>query len=361
MSNPRSRWLSWERTPRVLAILAGLAVLSLFIASLVFLITTELKTLSIEDLYFEPTASNESSDQARQSVPATRPFADEPTDIRSGSEVRRTPAEAQPSPLPSPVNRSPANTESSPEPDAVYDDLVVSYLIERFIERGIAEVNVCQNLTSIQGPPPNEPSEFRTALRNHAARITPENPFIDAALAPMGAVLNIAPVASVLGDIRAYKDTGDFSYLQGEDFDSQVSLATAELVINQPRLELIAQHAYHLYVIARATSILPGLANNSLTTELCTTIEGRLEAALTQALPETAEQRINQENALREEKASVLRLLADSGLSPQAVGFNPNASTRVSATVSEEGISLRTAWMQNAFGTGFVIPTSESE
>lgn len=236
-----------------------------------------------------------------------------------------------------------------PPDDFENQDAVASYLVERYIERAETDIRVCQNLAEIQDGPIEGVQDFRSALFGHATRLTPENPFIESALIPMGSVLRRPMVSQIVQQIRTAQNTEDLGYLDQADLYATVAMASANLVLDQKDLMWTAQRAYHLYIISRSVALEPGLANDSRTLQLCTEIENRI---LQNAEPRDPE-------LMTQEKAEILNLLAYSGLTPQMVGFDPNLDNSVVPDVSRSAVSIQVPWMTRHFGANLHIQAED--
>lgn len=262
------------------------------------------------------------------------------------SAAPAVPAEvAAPAPSRAPASvATPAPQAVAPQPSAD----VLGYLVDRFGQS--TDLAVCENLAQAQGPAGASTGGFAEALMRQASGDAPVTPLIESTLAPMALFIRQPAIARLISRIQAVQGGGDFDLLTGNDYNSDISAASAEALSNRSAFELVAQHSYHLYVIARAAQVNPRLANDERALSICSRIEQLTEKSPTQ---QTNPTRMLED--LDREKAEILRFLAEVGLAPEQVGYDPNLRNQVRTDIRSTGLSLQIPWMSQAFGSRFEI------
>ena len=260
---------------------------------------------------------------------------------------------AAPAQEPTPAPARAPSSVATPAPQVVSPPPasadVLSYLVDRF--GSSIDLGVCENLAQTQGPAAASTGGFAEALMRQASGDAPVTPLIESTLAPMALFIRQPGVARLISRIQAVQSGGDFDLLTGNDFNSDISAASAEALTNRAAMELAAQHAYHLYVIARAAQVNPRLANDERALSICSRIE-----ELTEQTPTQQVDPIRMLEDLDREKADILRFLAEVGLAPEQVGYDPNLRNQIRTEIRSTSLSLTIPWMSQAFGARFEIP-----
>jgi hypothetical protein len=322
-----------RRMLRVLTVLAGVTFLMLLAISTILLFELASPTVFRDRV------------QTAQTRPEPASTPDLPMEDRQPS-----PGGATNTPSSTP-EATPGDQSVTAYPVDTASDPVLFYLIERYIQREATEVRVCFNLNRIPTRPPANPSELRGMLSAFAVRNTPNDPYVESLLPPVGYFVRLPSVNAAIQRILAFRTTGDATYVEAPVFPSQLALAAAETVRNRPILDRMAQRSYHLFVLTRAVQIQPLLANDARTLELCDAIAGAIERDFLVVNPDLQ----NTDTQLLNEKAALLRYLGDVGLAPNQVGYDFNLTNQVRASINGERIELSIPWMQRTFGTGFKI------
>lgn len=250
----------------------------------------------------------------------------------------------------------PAAPSDAP-PRMTEDDVLVRYLVERFVERSDRSLNVCGTLSETPTSPPRDRATLVNALREQATQNRAMNPYVESSLALLAAVLTRPSVASVVQRILDANAANDPSRLASADFQGRVSAANADLVTRRSELETIAVASYHLYVIARAVTNDPTLINDGTTLDLCTRNQNlATDPSRLASRPEPERRAI-----MDRERANLLNWLSATGMAPAQVGYEPSAVPRVTFQVNGQRIAVDAAWMGRAFGTSpaLVNPTPE--
>ncbi len=237
---------------------------------------------------------------------------------------------------------SPANANPPAQtPNPLTSGPLLDYLIERYNERGGGYgVDVCANLSQIPTAPPKNLQEFVGTLNRRASGETREDPFAEAALAPLGEMFRLASVAEVADRMRTARDTGDLSLLQSADMNAVIARASSELFSARPFVDRKSQHAYHLWILTKVVALDEGLSDDPRIQSICTEIERRANQ------PANAQANVD----LNAEKAAMLRLMADVGIAPQQVGFDANMGSEVRMNVGPNLIAFSAPWMVREFG-----------
>lgn len=221
---------------------------------------------------------------------------------------------------------------------------LADYAVSRFVERGDQTLRVCETLTSQSNVPnPTNTATFTQVVQN---QITTEQPnaFAEAALAPLGALLQLPSVGNVALDIRDAQDSGDLSIIQQVGFYSDVAFAAADVYRNKAALDLVSQHAYHLSVMAKLASLAPSATNQPEFLDLCSQIEGSTMNPLSTTL-----------ESLDQEKSDILNLMGALGLSPQQVGYDPALDTRLSIDITPQAVTVLSPWMDSMYRSGLQL------
>jgi hypothetical protein len=319
------------RTSLVIAVLTGVL--------LILLLWNEFTRISpepfseAESVSSDPMASTPSPQQPPSDLPEPSPMATEPTDGEQAATDDRAVDELPPTAL------------------NVFADPVLSYLLDRYLDREATGVRVCAHLTDLNTPPPSSASEFRRWLSSFAVRNTPDDPFVESVLPLIGYFVRVPYMDSVLERILAHRTTGDSAYVTAPLFESQLSMAAAEVIRHRPVLDRMAQRSYHLFVVARVAQLQPLLANDSRTVALCEDLAAAVAADFDRPREEFAQL----DSELRDEKAEVLGFLAEVGISPERVSYDFNLVNSVSATITQNNVGITAPWVEQTFGGGFTI------
>jgi hypothetical protein len=237
------------------------------------------------------------------------------------------------------VRPTPTATPAAPAPTSLAD-----YAVERFVERGDRSLRVCENLVAAPVvAPPVDLGSFSRSVQNQIAT-NQTNAFAEAALAPLGALLQLPSVGSVARELRDAQDTGDLSIIRQAQFYSNVAFAAADVYRNKALLDTVSQHAYHLSVMARLARVAPSAQNQPEFLDLCTSAES---AALNPA-SSTLE-------SIDQEKASLLNLIGSLGMAPQQVGFDPALDTRLSINITPQAVTVLSPWMDSMYRSGLQL------
>lgn len=146
-------------------------------------------------------------------------------------------------------------------PEPVYpphlSEAATDALIERFSETGDTDVRICEMLGDLREAPPRGVAEVHAWADERIANRM-ENPYLEAMLLPMGAVLSRPAFSSVAMRARDAALGGDVP----ADFDVLQAQARADLYSAAPQLEDISLRAYHLLTIFRSVNWHPELAQD---------------------------------------------------------------------------------------------------
>jgi hypothetical protein len=255
---------------------------------------------------------------------------------------RSTPSSGR-MPLRSPTSRTLPRVDRSHPKTTILD-----YLIRRFASGsgggvGGPPIRVCENLIDTPAVFPVDAGSYEQALLQIAQGDGDhENPYIESSLAPIAAALRLPAVGKFADAIERAKTSADPRLAEGDDFRSLTSLAASEVVANRAALSSQAQHAYHLFVLSRATLLVPAIGTNSSAQAFC----AHEQSLATSRAPETSAQ-------MDAEKATLLRLLALAKITPEQVGFDANLANNVSVTISARGLTINVPWMMKQFGEAF--------
>jgi hypothetical protein len=310
----------------------GLSVALLLIASFVFIVVKSLPSMTtLRAAYFSSRLHKPVTERQLETVSAsTRPADTATTDSRSP-----TTAVAVPSATPNPMAAQ-APVANTPAPRTLAD-----YATERFIDRGDRTLAVCSLLSTLgNGAAPFDLSSLNEHLNSQIQTSQPD-PFAEAILAPLGAILQIPSVASVATEIRDAQETGDTSFLRQTQFYSAVAFAAADAYSNRSLIDRVSDHAYHLSVIARIAATIPGSGSDPALQDLCTAVEAR---TLTPALATRDDETL--------ERATLLQLIGAMGLTPQQAGFDPDLATRISIQLTPTQLTLTSPWMTQMYRSG---------
>jgi hypothetical protein len=214
-------------------------------------------------------------------------------------------------------------------------------VITRFIDSGDATVSICSQLGDLREAPPRGPAEFHAWAEE---RITNrmENPFLEAILTPLGAVLARPAVAPLAKTVRDNALSGN----ETPDFDVMQTQAKADMFASRAQLEDISLRAYHLYALFRGLNWHPELVSDPDTNEICEMFETRLQAALdgdTTGVSTTTEAR------------ELLNWMAANQVTTEEAGFDPALSGATSVLVTPSSLEIETAWMKKVVGSGLVL------
>ncbi|MES2964731.1 MAG: hypothetical protein V4760_12635 [Bdellovibrionota bacterium] len=239
--------------------------------------------------------------------------------------------------------RSMVNALIGPEP--VYpphlSEDATEALIGRFIESGDTDVRVCEMLGELRDAPPRGAADVHAWASDRIANRM-ENPYLEAMLIPIGAVLSRSGFAPVATRVRDAAFGGDVM----PDFDVLQAQARSDLYSAAPQLEDVSLRAYHLYALFRSVNWHPELAQDFATIELCEQIEERLETAIAGEYSGIS---------LRSETAELLSWMAANRVTAQESGFEPALAGTMSVLVTPTSVAFESPWMKNAFGTGLVL------
>lgn len=220
---------------------------------------------------------------------------------------------------------------------------LTDYVVDRYVDGSDRSLRVCQNLTSTGLAAPTDNASFG---RNLQAQIEgPQiNPFAEAALAPLGALMQLPSVGGVVRQIRDVQDSGDRSLLRQAQFYSEVAYAAAEVYRNKAVIDALSEHAYHLSVMARLAALNPSLANDVDFQNFCSSVE---LSAVNSVIPTPEE--------IESERSALMGLIASSGRTPSQVGFDPSLSTQTSISVQTDRVMFGSPWMMQMFGSGLLL------
>lgn len=300
----------------------GLSVALLLLAAFAFIIAKSLPSVTaLRSAYFSSRLHKPVTVQQPGTVSAT---------TQSATATRQAPAVA---------GTRPTAPAAPAAPRTLAD-----YVTERFVERGEHTLTVCSLLPTFgTAPAPINLASLGSAITSQVQSSQP-NPFAESMLAPLGAIMQIPNVATVVTQIRDAQDSGDTSVLRQTQFYSAVAFAASDVYSNRATIDRVSDHAYHLSVISKIAATIPGAGSDPALQDLCTAVEAR---ALT---PSTAT--LDDETA---ERASLLQLIGSMGLTPQQAGFDPNLSTRIAVQVTPTQLSLSSPWMTQLYGSGLQL------
>ena len=232
----------------------------------------------------------------------------------------------------------------TPAPEQQAQTTLADYAVDRFIERGDRSLRVCENLMAAPTvASPVDTGSFGRAIQDQIST-NQTNAFAEAALAPLGALLQLPAVSSVALNLRDAQDSGDLSLIQQAGFYSDVAFAAAEVYRDKAMLDAVSQHAYHLSVMARLARLAPTVANQSDFVTMCSQIEaGALNPAST-----TLE-------SIDEEKSQLLNLIGSMGFSPQQVGYDPALDTRLNIDITPRAVTVLSPWMDSMYRSGLQL------
>jgi hypothetical protein len=230
---------------------------------------------------------------------------------------------------------------TKPDRSAISDP-VLRYLLERYVDRGSTDINVCAELPSLTAPAPISAQSFQRALDRVASGEVRIDPFVEAALAPLGVLLRNPNVSAALENIA-----------NGQADEASIATAAAELVRSAATFDRASQRGYHLFSLAILASERPEFANDSRLLDLCEQIQGAAETAA----PNEAQ------GVIRREKAALLSMLGEIGVTPSQAGFNYNLENNLRAQVTEQSFIVDIPWLRRATDTVFVLvaPSSQPE
>ncbi len=294
----------------------SLSVTLLLLAAFVFIIVKSLPSLTeLRSSYFSSRLRKPVLEKTLDTVSAsTQPPSAPPT---------RTAAVA-PSPTPAAISAPSSRT-------------LADYATERFVDRGDRSLAVCSSLSGSTG---SGPFDFATMNARMTSQINSGqvDPFAEALIAPLGAILQMPNVAAVVTQLRDAQESGDTGLLRQTQFYSAVAFAASDVYSNRAMIDRVSDHAYHLSVIARIAATIPGAGNDMTLQSLCTAVEARVLAPMSATNEdETAE------------RAALLQLIGAMGLTPQQAGFDANLSTRLSVTVTPTQLTLSSPWMTQMY------------
>lgn len=235
-----------------------------------------------------------------------------------------------------PARTVPAQT---PAPVSLSD-----YAVERFVARGDRSLRVCDTLAIPQATAaPVDTASFGRAIETQIRTDQP-NAFVESALAPLGAVLQLPAVGDVATSLRNAELADDPVGLRDAQFYSQVAFAAASVYRNKPTLDTVSQHAYHLSVLSKIVRLAPGVANQSEFTSLCSLIETRALDPSSSAF-----------ESVDDEKSEMLNLIGMLGLAPQQVGYDPSLDTRLAINITPQAVMVSSPWMDQMFKSGLAL------
>lgn len=260
---------------------------------------------------------------AAPTVPFTGGVANDPQTV-SGATSAPAPA-PPPAPTAAPVTTT-----------------LADYAADRFVGQGDRTLNVCDELQNLSALAPIDRASFTQAIQQQVNGT--DNPFANAALAPLAALLQIPNVGSVVAQIRDAQDESDPGLVHQAQFYTTVALAASDVYSNRATLDAVSDHAYHLSVMARLASYVPASANDSTFQNLCDAVEARVITPGTTAA---------QDNAA--EKSALVQLIGAAGLTPSQVGFDPQMNTHLSVGITPEAVTVSSPWMNQMFGSGLQL------
>lgn len=312
-----------RRTARIMGV--ALSVSLLLVGAVVFIVLKSLpSTQALRSRYF--------SSRLLRPVNLNPPIFAQ--DSVSGAT---TSARAFPNPQAPPPTINPQTT-----PPSAFS--LADYVTDRFVERGDRSLRVCEQLSDLRSPPPIDAGSLDRALQEQMQGAV-TNPFAESALAPLGALLQLPDVGSVVREIRGAQDSGDLSLLRQAEFYSNVAYAAAEVYRNKAALDLVSEHAYHLAVLARVASLAPTAVNDATFQNFCGAVEARALDPLSVVTP----------SDLDAERATLLETIGANGLTPQQAGFEAGLSTQVAVSITPEAVTFSSPWMNRLYGSGLQL------
>jgi hypothetical protein len=242
-----------------------------------------------------------------------------------------------PTPVPSPsADLTPAKQNT-----------IIQFFVNRYVQDTGDMVRICENLSGQGDPPPRDAQAFTNLLVQAANGEVRDNPYLDSALAPLGAALRRPTVSVLVNEVLDARAAGNESTIDKMAFYSELASAAAEIFTAKQDLERIAQQAYHLNVISRAVNLQPQLATDQATLQLCDTIQASINNPR-QTGPISETRRLDE---LNNEKTAVLRFLAYAGLAPEQVGYDPNLNNTIRIEASPSQLALHVPWFEKVYGT----------
>jgi hypothetical protein len=204
---------------------------------------------------------------------------------------------------------------AAPKPDAkTAEDKKADKLLRKMLSQDISQIQVCEHLGAAAK---YETKEKIDELMNQAIDDADnENPLTTSLKIPIQIALERPTIRSLMQEAMEMPKGQDESVLQKMGFYKRALDAYKDLRENRQDLERLSDRAYHLYVIGRAVQKRPELANDPRTRDFCGQVQQLL---LSQTIPQN----------LDEERAEVLKFLDYVKLTPQEIGFDPQAWTKL--------------------------------
>ena len=241
---------------------------------------------------------------------------------------------------------APVAAEPSRRPNrSAVADPVLRYLLDRYIDRGSSDIQVCGQLDTLTAAAPLSPESFSLALAAAASGQARSDPFIEAAIAPIGVLLRTPAVAQALESIVEARTGADPAMTSTPEFQTAISQGAIALVRSKAIFDRAAQRAYHLFALSVVASQRPELAGDERFQELCSSIQAAAEAASPNEAPA---------DILRE-KAAMLSLLAELGVSPSQAGFNYNMGNSLRAQITDQSFIVDVPWLRQAADTVLIL------
>ncbi|MBO9667126.1 MAG: hypothetical protein J7501_09970 [Bdellovibrio sp.] len=130
---------------------------------------------------------------------------------------------------------------------------------------------------------------------------------------------------------------GDEGIVKKAEFYGELYRAASYLKQNTQTLNQVLQKSYNLHMLAKAVALKPQLASDGATMSFCEQIEQSLQ---------------NSDDLDADAQSSEMqKFLQDSGVEPQAIGFDPKYRSNVSLKLHGRTLSLADAWLMKLFAT----------
>jgi len=234
-----------------------------------------------------------------------------------------------------PEKTAPTEPAPSPTPERL-DRVGMALILNDFTNERVPLMSSCKNLQQASQ------SGFLKDSKNASAKYFVESlsqdqkdPLVESAVPVIRYVFR----APGIGDAFALLSESELpteDLVQKAEFYTHLLRAGSFIREHRADIDAILQRSYNMHVLTKAVAQRPELARDPATLSFCEQIEKATNFGIADFNPE-------------EESKEISRFLADAGISPLSVGFDPKYRSQVKLNISSTGVRLDNTWLTQLF------------
>ncbi|MBV2168711.1 MAG: hypothetical protein KUL82_08395 [Bdellovibrio sp.] len=209
-------------------------------------------------------------------------------------------------------------------------------LLEDFLDTRKPLVEGCRNLERASQ------SHFFRDPQNASAKYFFEilagetkDPLVETAAPVMRFMFRAPGMQSVVDMVMKSEEEKDPGLLKKAEFYYEIYRAGEYLKNHKSDIDMILQKTYNMHHLAKAVAQKPDLAKDSATLSFC----------------EQMEKNVNENGSYDAEEAAaeMLKFLADAGVDPKSIGYDPKYRSQVKMNLSSTQLNINDAWVVRLF------------